>query len=324
MKAATWSPRKLLQTKRMLRTIFRLFMRNQFRRVAVILILAISSVLTLTAARTECDQDFLCIHEENTADRVLLHAENPSPYPITYSLRVRARNMTSGRPKTVTRTLLAHESHLIMTLSKKHKNARGKYRYDYDWTIGNQHAVHDDQYVYRMPYASGKSYRVIQGYGSRFSHTGLEQFATDFLMPEGTPVHAARGGIVARLEEANTVGCWRAGCGAHANFVIILHEDGTTGEYYHLQRDGALVDVGDRIFAGQEIALSGNTGHTTIPHLHFAVYRAVDWGKTQSIEVQFDTADGTIERTRRGGRYQATPLRQASGERASGRYHLTN
>ena len=291
---------------------------------AVALILSLVGMAPFATASAACDQDFLCIHEDKTGEKIFLRAENPSAYPITYTLKVRARNMTAGGPKTVTRTLLAHESHLVMTLSKKSTDVEGKYRYNYDWTVGNQHAIHDDQYVYRLPYASGKSYRVIQGYGSRFSHTGLEQFATDFLMSEGTPVHAARGGMVARVEEANTVGCWRAGCGAHANFVVILHEDGTTGEYYHLQQDGALVDVGDRVFAGQEIALSGNTGHTTIPHLHFAVYRAIDWGKTQSIEVRFATADGMIERTRRGGRYQATPLRQASGNRDSDRYFSTN
>lgn len=293
------------------------FSRRLFLQTTVVLLLAIVGFLALPAEQTGCDQNFLCIREEKTGDRVLLLAENPSSYPITYTLKVRAPNMTASGPKMVTRTLQAHESHLIMTLSKMRADAEGKYRYNYDWTVGNQHAVHDDQYVYRLPYASGKSYRVIQGYGSRFSHTGLEQFATDFLMSEGTPVHAARGGIVARVEEANTVGCWRAGCGAHANFVVILHEDGTTGEYYHLQQDGVLVDVGDRIFAGQEIALSGNTGHTTVPHLHFAVYRAIDWGKTQSIEVRFATADGMIERTRRGGRYQVgdTPV---PGERQSG------
>jgi len=174
--------------------------------------------------------------------------------------------------------------------------------------------VHDDEHVYQLPYENGKSYRVIQGYGSRFSHTGLEQFAIDFRMDEGTPVHAARSGIVARAVEENSVGCWRPGCGAHANFVVVLHDDGTTGEYYHLQKDGVLVEVGERIIAGQNIALSGNTGHTTIPHLHFAVYRAIEWGKTQSIPVRFVTADGMIESPRRGGRYQATPILKASPE----------
>jgi murein DD-endopeptidase MepM/ murein hydrolase activator NlpD len=94
-------------------------------------------------------------------------------------------------------------------------------------------------------------------------------------------------------------------CGQYANFVVILHSDGTTGEYYHLAEGGALVEVGDNVVRGQAIALSGNTGHTTMPHLHFAVYRAIDWGRTQSIAVRFDSTDGIIDRPRRGARYVA-------------------
>ena len=102
---------------------------------------------------------------------------------------------------------------------------------------------------------------------------------------------------------------WKAarqdGCGRYANYVVILHNDGTTGEYYHLMQDGVLVDVGDSVARGQKIALSGNTGHTTMPHLHFAVYRATEWGNTQSIPVRFQSAQGTVKRPRHGARYQA-------------------
>ena len=157
-----------------------------------------------------------------------------------------------------------------------------------------------------MPYASGRTYRVLQGYGSRFSHTGLEAYAVDFDMPEGTPVHAARAGVVARVEESHSRGCWdEPGCNASANYIVILHTDGTTGEYYHLQQRGAYVNVGDSVRRGQLIGRSGNTGHTAIPHLHFAVYRASSWGNTQSIPVRFQSADGIISKLRRGGRHQA-------------------
>ena len=88
----------------------------------------------------------------------------------------------------------------------------------------------------------------------------------DFRMSEGTPVHAARGGIVARVVESNDKGCWEDGCGQYANFIVIMHDDGTTGEYYHLQQDGALIEVGDKVVEGQKIGYSGNTGHTALPH----------------------------------------------------------
>ena len=164
---------------------------------------------------------------------------------------------------------------------------------------------HDDDHLYNLPYASNKSYRVLQGFGSRFSHTGLEEFAIDFKMAVGTPVHAARAGVVTEVEESHNRGCWDDGCGNYANFIVILHSDGTTGEYYHLRRGGSAVVVGDSVSQGQKIGYSGNTGHTTRPHLHFAVYCAAGGGDTQSIPVRFRSSDGIIERPRRGARYQA-------------------
>jgi murein DD-endopeptidase MepM/ murein hydrolase activator NlpD len=259
-----------------------------------------------SAAFADCREDWICVNALDQGGNVELRAENLQDYPVTYTLRVRTSDFEVSGPSTVTRTLAPQESARVMMLSRADGHYEGRYRYFFEWTVGDKDAVHDDDHLYALPYASGKSYRVLQGYGSRFSHTGLEAYAVDFDMPEGTPVHAARGGVVARVEESHSVGCWEDGCGRHANFIVILHSDGTTGEYYHLQEDGALVDVGDRVVRGQKIGLSGNTGHTTMPHLHFAVYRATEWGNTQSIPVRFNSADGVVMRPRHGARYQAT------------------
>jgi murein DD-endopeptidase MepM/ murein hydrolase activator NlpD len=258
-----------------------------------------------TDSRSLCSGDWMCINAVQQPAHVELLAANLGEVPITFTMRVRTRHMRIDRPATITETLEPGQTRLVMVLSPYEPGRDGDYRIAYDWTIGSKDAVHDDSRVYRLPYAAGKSYRVLQGYGSRFSHTGLEQYAVDFGMPEGTPVHAARGGLVARIEESNDIGCWEDGCGEHANFIVILHDDGTTGEYYHLQQNGVLVEPGERVEAGQKIGLSGNTGHTTVPHLHFAVYRAAEWGTTQSIPVRFATTDGIVDKPRRGGRYQA-------------------
>lgn len=239
------------------------------------------------------------------SDRVEIAAANLSAVPITFTLRVRTRDMQSSAPTTITETLEPKQNRVVMVLRPSQPQVTGNYRIAYDWTVGTKSAVHDESQVYRLPYAAGESFRVLQGYGSRFSHTGLEQFAVDFRMPEGTPVHAARAGLVARIEESNNIGCWKDGCGKFANFIVVLHDDGTTGEYYHLQQNGVLVEPGEQVETGQLIGLSGNTGHTTVPHLHFAVYRAAEWGATQSIPVRFASAGGIVERPRRGGLYPA-------------------
>jgi murein DD-endopeptidase MepM/ murein hydrolase activator NlpD len=270
-------------------------------RAALLAILAIPEI-----AAGNCKDEWICVDAIDQGDNVELHARNLGDYPITYTLSVRTQNLRSDGPKTVTRTLAPRQSEQVMALTSTDSHESPRYRYSYDWTVGDKDAVHDDDHLYALPYASGNSYRVLQGYGSRFSHTGLEEFAIDLDMPIGTAVHAARAGVVARLEESHAKGCWEDGCGKFANFIVILHSDGTTGEYFHLQQKGALVNVGDSVSQGQKIAYSGNTGHTTMPHLHFAVYRATEWGNTQSIPVRFQGADGIITRPRRGGRYQAT------------------
>jgi murein DD-endopeptidase MepM/ murein hydrolase activator NlpD len=263
------------------------------------------SLLAGPVAADTCDSEWFCVNDLKIDGNVELHVENLSQVPLTFTLRVKTRYFDADGPKRITQTIAPNSSQKVIVLSKDGGSRSPEYRYTYDWTIGDKDANHDDDHIYHFPYGTGTSYRVLQGYGSRFSHTGLEQFAIDFKMDEGTPVHAARGGIVARKEESHSKGCWEDGCGKYANYLVILHDDDTTGEYYHLQKNGVLVEIGDRVSTGQLVALSGNTGHTTMPHLHFGVYRAVSRGREQSIPVRFVSADGVVDKPRRGGRYLA-------------------
>lgn len=266
----------------------------------------IALLIFQNTAWADCADDWLDVNEVREGGNIELRATNLREFPITYTMRVRTNGLTADGPKTVTGTLDGDQSQLVMVLRDAQRQQSGGYRVFCEWTIGDKDANHDDELLYRFPYADEKSYRVLQGYGSRFSHTGLEKYAIDFKMDVGTPVHAARSGVVARVVESNEKGCWEDGCGKFANYVVVLHDDGTTGEYYHLKKDGALIDVGDRVVAGQKIALSGNTGHTTMPHLHFAVYRAASWGNTQSIPVRFISSEGIVNSPRSGRRYAAT------------------
>lgn len=65
------------------------------------------------------------------------------------------------------------------------------------------------------------------------------------------------------------------------NYVTVDQGDGTRVQYYHLQQNGALVDVGDVVCAGEPIGLSGNTGFSSAPHLHLDVIDV--YGYTQPI-----------------------------------------
>jgi murein DD-endopeptidase MepM/ murein hydrolase activator NlpD len=280
-------------------------LKKQYKVVFLTLLSALAVLLCQNNASAACADDWLGFDEVRDGGNIGLRATNLREFPITFTLSVRTRDLVAAGPRTITETLDGEQSRMVMMLMENGGDRKGKYRLLCDWTIGDKDATHDDEHLYQLPYETGKSYRVLQGYGSSFSHRGLEQYAVDFNMSVGTPVHAARGGVVANIEESNEKGCWEEGCGAYANYIVVLHSDGTTGEYYHLQKSGALVEVGDYIVPGQRIGLSGNTGHTTMPHLHFAVYRAAEWGNTQSIPIRFMSSAGIVHSPRRGGRYQA-------------------
>ena len=60
--------------------------------------------------------------------------------------------------------------------------------------------------MYQLPYAPGNRFKVTQGYNGSFSHKGSNQYAIDWQMPEGTPVYAARGGVVVRTKDDSNTG----------------------------------------------------------------------------------------------------------------------
>lgn len=173
----------------------------------------------------------------------------------------------------------------------------------HDLTLGRIDPDHDDDYLYRLPYGDEVSFPVIQAYDAQLSHRGAERYAVDFGMPIGTPVHAARDGVVVLLEDSHDSGCWSEECMRLANFVVLLHTDGTTGEYFHLQRSSVQVRVGEQVRRGELLARSGNTGYSTAPHLHFGVYRTERDGRTQSVAVRFQTRVGSLAMPRTGARY---------------------
>jgi len=159
--------------------------------------------------------------------------------------------------------------------------------------VSRRDAVHEDSYLYSLPYAAVTSFKVTQGYHGTFSHTGPDELATDWKMPEGTPVFAAREGVVVAVKDDSEKG------GAHrkfedcANMVTIQHADGTMAHYCHLSPHSAKVKVGQKIRTGDLLAASGNTGFTSGPHLHFAVFKARDGFGRETIPVKFRTASGS-------------------------------
>ena len=111
----------------------------------------------------------------------------------------------------------------------------------------------------RLLHSHGK---CIQGNNGASTHRGTLSYGFDFLMDVGSPVLAARKGVVAAAVHHFGEGGGDSRFAPRANFVAIRHGDGSYSRYYHLKKNGVLVRVGERVSAGQPIALSGNTGFT--------------------------------------------------------------
>ncbi|RBY86970.1 M23 family metallopeptidase [Blastococcus sp. TF02A-26] len=121
--------------------------------------------------------------------------------------------------------------------------------------------------------------RFTSGYGSRW---GTFHYGIDLAAPMRTPEYAAADGVVLRAGSASGFGL----------AVYILHENGDVTVYGHM--DEILVEVGDYVDAGDTIALLGNRGQSTGPHLHFEVHQGgmdgrrvdpVDWLADRGVQV---------------------------------------
>ena len=147
----------------------------------------------------------------------------------------------------------------------------------------------DTSYVYSLPYEPGKKHWIVQGYYGIFSHR--DRAALDFVMPRGSKITAARDGVVTRVKEDGVKGGWNKKYRKEGNNVVIQHADGSRAGYWHLQHNGALVNLGDSVKKGQVIALSGKTGFTNTPHLHFIVWKSSkeNW---EQIPTRFQTSKG--------------------------------
>lgn len=145
-----------------------------------------------------------------------------------------------------------------------------------------------DSYVYELPFKEGTSHRIVQGYGGMFSHKN--KAAIDFSMSEGTPVSAAREGIVyAYKDDSNEGGPFTNE--RKANYIIIKHDDGSFGCYWHLKQNGVVAKKGF-VSKGQLIGYSGKTGFALWPHLHFAVKRKLNYDMNSFVRTKFRTSSG--------------------------------
>ncbi len=253
-----------------------------------------------------CQQGLFCIEAERRDDRIDLWLAVQAADPLIVVVLPEADGL-AGDPGPLRRLTKGAER---VRLQRFQIERPGAWRLDWTYSFhpAGPPARHAPRGPYRLPYAPGQAYRVIQA-GGGWSHSGPLAHAIDWAMPLGSEVRAARGGEVIGLRGDQPAGGPDPALRGRENFVWIRHADGTVGQYLHLQADSLLVGPGESVAAGQPIARSGHSGHSSEPHLHFHVASPREAGPWafESLPLTFDLGGGRQEPLEAGRRYAAPP-----------------
>jgi murein DD-endopeptidase MepM/ murein hydrolase activator NlpD len=244
------------------------------------------------------------IVKEQTGDVITLSITSKYLSEFTVTLEATLENMTSSRPLPFTVDSAGRSSFVLVRFQRTDKRRSWHYEYHPYGQFGGRRSTTSNDADYAMPFGPGR-YVVMQGPRGTFSHSAgsNNENAVDWTVPEGTIVCAARDGRVVGVKQDSDIGGADRSLRPFANYIIIKHADGTFAEYLHLQKDGAMVQIGDEVTTGQPIGLSGQTGFASKPHLHFSVFQAVD-GKTKlTLPFRLKTNHGTFTEFIKGQSY---------------------
>lgn len=230
------------------------------------ILLILSTLLSLSMSA----QEKVRFTSQNNNNTIQLLAANDFYCPVTVTITFNLVNVQLSNENTVFVIPPRTENFAIVTLSPKEQNKKWSWGYRYDYFLGDGTKKQEANMVFNLPYPTGQSFKVVQGYNGKISHEN--ENAIDFNFPEGTPVCAAKDGIVTEVVDKNNTGCPGKECMQYNNYITLYHEDGSFSSYAHLKQNGAKVKVGQAIKQGDVIGLSGNTGWSSGPHLHFVVF----------------------------------------------------
>lgn len=231
-------------------------------------------------------------YNETYNREIYIYADNDEPMTMSAQIKFKLTNLRNTlRDGEIVVVPAYTNKFLIAKLSPIKLDAGNQFSYSISYNFGDApQKNYDEDYVYSLPFAKGKTQLIYQGYNGKFSHTG--EFSLDFNLKTGDPVMAARDGIVTESTDQHTQSCPSLTCATFNNRILIMHSDGTFADYAHLQHKGTVVKKGDKVEIGQLLGYSGNTGFSSGPHLHFAVFLNRIDGKRVFIKTKFRTSAG--------------------------------
>ena len=261
------------------------------------LLILLFSLISLNASKNN-----VYVQSKKNDINLNIYIVNKNLYDITILYEAKMKNLICSDRLPIQKVIKAGTRKLItgFYIKKRKYELRSTFRY----TIGSKYSIHDDTYKYRLPYKLNTSKMVSQSFNGTFSHYGNSQYAVDFAMKIGTRIYAARSGVVVNIKNDGSKHGGKKYI-REANFIIIRHSDGTYAKYAHLKKGAVKVKIGEKIKRGDFIGLSGNTGFTNGPHLHFIVFKGKTYNSRESIPIKFISSQGVIYKPIRGRRYKA-------------------
>lgn len=240
------------------------------------------------------------ISYDKNSQRLSVNNHEPGPYTMTFRFPT-FENTAIDCDNPCTRVVYPGK-HDVLQYRKINSQLPWHHRYHYDYRRGDYRTKVNLKQVYQLPYAKGANYKMGQAYNGDFTHTGDSRYALDFALPLGTPIHAARGGLVIWTVDQFTQAGVSPEFKGKDNRIEILHNDGSVALYGHLQRKGVKVKAGQQVISGQFLGYSGHTGFSGAPHLHFQVAHPVNGERTLTVPTLFQTSKG-LEILKRGQAY---------------------
>src|SRR5262249_31992002 len=154
-------------------------------------------------AAADCGNEAICVFDATSENSATVYAINRELFEATLHVNAALVNTRPSVSLPHTYSLPGRTKAAIVAFQAY--AYPWQYKYSFHWVVGSMHANHDQSIVYDLPYRGTRG--VAQGFHGTFSHMiGSDEYAVDWTMTVGTPVYAAREGMVVGMRDYMTQG----------------------------------------------------------------------------------------------------------------------